>query len=208
MNIPNYFLNYSPQAKRNQHHRNSQTISSGRNLNLTKKTNDIYPPEGFTLTELLVAIAIIGILSSVALPNYFNQVQKTRQNEAATTLTQVQTTIAAYADEMGLLPAKWSELNKITPLMTPEGPADKNNFSPVSIASAGCTKVSGKNCYKVIVKEKDQLFNLEAKSNNSDAANYNVVACLNLRTGASDLKKGTSSNKASLKDLRCVRKAS
>ena len=192
----------------NYRHKRVLLITSITIFTSIKKQCQIESSEGFTLSELLIAIAIVGILSAVALPNYFNQVQKTRQNEAATTLSQVQTTIAAYADEMGLLPAKWSELNKITPLMTPEGPADKNNFSPVAIASAGCAKASGKNCYKVIVKKKDQLFNLEARSNNSDAANYNVVACLDLRTGASDLKKGTSSKKASLKDLRCKRKAS
>ena len=58
---------------------------------------------GFSLTELLVAIVIVGILGAVALPQYFNQVQKTRQNEAATQLSQVQTTIAAFVDEVSMI---------------------------------------------------------------------------------------------------------
>ena len=163
---------------------------------------------GFSMVELLIAVVIIGILSAVALPQYFSQIQKTRQNEAATTLSQIQTTIAAFVDEMGLLPASWSDLNKITPLMTPEGPANETNFGWISMASAGCTKAVNNNCYRVEAVEKDQVFTLEAKSTNSDADNYNVVACLDLRTGASDLKKGTSSAKASLTDLRCLRKTS
>ena len=76
--------------------------------------------QGFSLTELMIAVAIIGTLGAAALPQYFNQVQKTRQNEAAATVSQIQTTIAAFVDEMGLLPKSWNDLNKITPLMTPE----------------------------------------------------------------------------------------
>lgn len=207
MNIYHRLLTSKIQARKSPQLKTSLFFANTNNTNI-ESSNETDICKGFTLTELLIAIAIVGILSAVALPNYFNQVQKTRQNEAATTLTQVQTTIAAFVDEMGLLPGGWDDLNKITPLMTPEGPAEKKNFSSVSIASAGCTKTSGNNCYKVIVRQKNQFFTLEAKSNNSDAANYNVVACLNLRNGASDLKKGTSSNKASLNDLRCVRKVS
>ena len=158
------------------------------------------------MVELMVAVVIVGILGAVALPQYFNQVQKTRQNEAATQLSQVQTTIAAFVDEMGLLPVSWRDLDKITPLMTPEGPANKKSFGLISMASAGCTKSVDSNCYQVIASEKDQVFTLEAKPTNKDARNYNVVACLDLRTGASDLKKGTSSGKADTEELRCRRK--
>ena len=163
---------------------------------------------GFSLVELLVAVVIVGILGAVALPQYFNQVQKTRQNEAATQLSQVQTTIAAFVDEMGLLPVSWRDLDKITPLMTPEGPANENSFGWISVASAGCTKAVNSNCYQVNARESDQVFTLEAKSTNKDAENFNVVACLDLRTGASDLKKGTgtSGGKADAEKLRCRRK--
>ena len=37
---------------------------------------------GFSLTELLAAISIIGILSSIALPNYTQSVCKSKQAEA------------------------------------------------------------------------------------------------------------------------------
>lgn len=41
---------------------------------------------GFTIIELLIAIVIIGILVSVAYPNYMNSVKKTRRQEAKRTL--------------------------------------------------------------------------------------------------------------------------
>ena len=52
--------------------------------------------DAFSLVELMIAVAIVGILGAVALPQYLNQIQKTRQNEAAATVSQIQTTIAAF----------------------------------------------------------------------------------------------------------------
>ena len=69
---------------------------------------------GFTLMEILVAVSLVGILSSVALPNYLRQVNRTRQNEAASTIAQIQTTIASYADEFGALPTSWAKRNNIS----------------------------------------------------------------------------------------------
>ena len=161
--------------------------------------------QGFSLTELMIAVAILGILGAVALPQYFNQVQKTRQNEAAATVSQIQTTIAAFVDEMGLLPTSWNDLNKITPLMTPQGPANQTNFSAINLASAGCTESQQDGCYQVDASERDQIFTLIARSRNRDAAAYNVVACLDLRTGATDLKKGSNQKAATVDQLRCIR---
>ncbi|WP_114994003.1 type IV pilin protein [Synechococcus sp. UW179A] len=166
---------------------------------------------GFSMVELLATVSIIGILGAVALPQYFSQVQKTRQNETAASLSQLQVTIAAFVDEMGLLPESWADLNKITPLMTPSGPASQEDFEWITLASASCGKKAKSesndetNCYEANIKENDQLYTLEARSKNPDAGTYNVVACLDLRNGSSDLRKGTHNAVASIDNLRCMR---
>ena len=152
-------------------------------MNLVTQKKEI--GNGFTLTEMLVTTAMVGILSSIALPNYLNQVNRTRQNEAASTVSQVQTTIAAYADEFGELPTSWNDLNEINAIMTNNGPATQSNFGEITLAGG---------IYKIYITEKDNLFTVTAT--NSDAPKLNVVACLNLTNGASAIKKGNTADSA------------
>lgn len=42
---------------------------------------------GFTIIELMIAVSILGILASIALPNYYNFVARSRQTEARITLS-------------------------------------------------------------------------------------------------------------------------
>lgn len=45
---------------------------------------------GFTLIELMIAVAIVGILASVALPSFNSQIRKSRRSDAVEALTRVQ----------------------------------------------------------------------------------------------------------------------
>ena len=136
--------------------------------------------------EILIAVSFVGILSSVALPNYLNQVDRTRQNEAASTISQIQTTIAAYADEFGTLPTSWAELNDTNAVMTNNGPATADNFEDITLAGG---------FYNVTVANTLNLFTITATRD--DEPNLNIVACVNLTNGASGINQGTKAAEAS-----------
>ena len=141
---------------------------------------------GFTLPEALVTVLIASILSSIALPNYLNQINRSRQKEAISKIAQIQTTIASYADEFGVLPTSWAELNDSSAVMTDDGPATVNTFGAITLAGG---------YYAVSIDNSDNLFTITATRD--DVPNLNIIACVNLTNGASSINQGTQAAAAS-----------
>jgi type IV pilus assembly protein PilE len=51
---------------------------------------------GFSLIEIMIVVAIVGILSAIAIPAYGSYVRKSRRSEAITTLLTTQRAYEAY----------------------------------------------------------------------------------------------------------------
>jgi type II secretion system protein G len=66
---------------------------------------------GFTLIELMIVVAIIGILSAIAIPLYANIQGRARVAKAQADVRTLITAVSIYSAHMGTLPADLGALN-------------------------------------------------------------------------------------------------
>jgi len=68
-----------------------------------KKVN-MQRQQGFTLIELMIVIAIVGILAAIALPAYQDYTVRARMAEPMARLAEAKTTIAEFYSATGIMP--------------------------------------------------------------------------------------------------------
>ncbi|MCM8783989.1 MAG: prepilin-type N-terminal cleavage/methylation domain-containing protein [Candidatus Omnitrophica bacterium] len=74
---------------------------------------------GFTLLEILVVIIIIGILATLALPQYMKTTRKAKAGEAASNIGSLRGSLLRYYQEYDKLPASIAELDIENPASRP-----------------------------------------------------------------------------------------
>jgi prepilin-type N-terminal cleavage/methylation domain-containing protein len=71
-------------------------------------------PKGFTLIELMIVVAVVGILTAIAVPSYTNYVIRGKIPEATSQLASKRVQMEqffSFSDEMRIMPPKttWFE---------------------------------------------------------------------------------------------------
>ena len=98
--------------------------------------------KGFTLIELMIVVAIIGILAAIAIPNFLTYQLKSRQAEAKTNLQAIKTSEIAFQAERGCYVGIQAE-GVATPGAAKTTPANWGIGLPASIPAVGWCLVGG-----------------------------------------------------------------
>lgn len=75
---------------------------------------------GFTLVELLVTVAIIGIVSAIAIANLANALDKSKQRKSMATMRNLSTALQAYESDNSRFPSDSISMQQLQALLSPD----------------------------------------------------------------------------------------
>ena len=93
--------------------------------------------KGFTLIELMIVVAIIGILAAIAIPNFLRYQAKSRQTEAKTNLGGIFVAEVSYYGEQ----ARYSDFSDIGFALA--GSSNRYSFRTMKTTQVGTTVTAG-----------------------------------------------------------------
>ena len=104
---------------------------------------------GFTLIELMIVVAIIGILAAIALPAYQDYTIRTKISECAGVVSACKTSVSEYFASQGALPNNVNQAGCATTTTQYCGAPSVGNNGQITVAANTNTGISA-NCNLVL----------------------------------------------------------
>ena len=159
--------------------------------------------DGFTLVELIVVVMMIGILSSIAIPQFMSAADKAKQKEASAIVASMVKSATAYNTEYGALPINMGEMSEYARFqkctaakVDKEGGAVCKSATPVAVADADTSFYSTSGHYNITMTRTDggSVLKIRAEPNGGafEKNGSGVTGCYNPAQGVSQVKEMSS----------------
>ena len=93
--------------------------------------NQINSDDGFTLVELIVVVMMIGVLSSIAIPQFMTAADKAKQKEATGIVSALIKAATAYQTEYGSLPSNHLDISEFAKFQKCDAPGNETDGAAV-----------------------------------------------------------------------------
>ena len=136
---------------------------------------------GFSLIELVIVVAVLAILSAIAIPSFSKIVRKGRQSAAMAFVNQILTSSAVFHVENGRLPTSWTDLSQSSQ------PIDSTTLVSCSQYNSRCSGnqtmfLNGE--YLIEFYTRDNEIRVSVWNPTPEHKNHHVWGCYNINNGS------------------------
>ncbi len=186
---------FKTMAKQSIKYRNQSLVVNPRlRLELIKQvqSGEISKINGFTLIELIVVVLIIGILSSIAIPQFMSSADKAKQKEASLSMSSYLKAAQSYYTEYSSVPVNAlgiKEYVSVTQCPSSAGATTCKTATPTQVANSSRTWYLPSGNYKIEMQGSSSVFKAIARPHGGAFASngFGVRACFNPTTGVAKI---------------------
>ena len=145
---------------------------------MSVKTKEL---NGFSLIELVIVVAVLAILTAMAIPSYTSILRKSRQSVAMAFVNQILTAAAVHNTENGSLPTSWDDL------INGNSPVDSSRLESCSKYNSRCSGnqtmfLNGQ--YIIEFYTRTDEIRVSVWNPNPEYKNHHVWGCYNRNNGS------------------------